>query len=265
MGSVGSQGRVYSSVAKTSSTFRASWFILTLLATKCSGLVFRSQDRHRMRPAAFPVLQAHCGDSWGCPGQGLELDFNPSSSGYSMWHCPWSSSLPWAEASPSSPAAKHQGGHEQGDIQEVPDSKADALPNSQHSWKTPGAPRGSALLLLLPGERHSLWDQRQHVSSQRCRCESPPHYRGLREGNAPAWNSRLQIPGPERLRLPEHKLGEKQTLRTQKGLCQTSWFFSSSSKVGKGPGISLGKLQCSSMLTPASWWTRGHKRRNCRH
>lgn len=105
----------------------------------------------------------------------------------------------------------------------------------------------------------------EHVSSQSCRCESSPHYRGLREGNAPAWNSRLQIPGPERLRLPEHKLGEKQTLRTQKGLCQTSWFFSSSSKVGKGPGISLGKLQCSSMLTPASWWTRGHKRRNCRH
>lgn len=39
--SVGSQGRIFSSMAETSSTFVVSWFILTLLARKCSGLVFR--------------------------------------------------------------------------------------------------------------------------------------------------------------------------------------------------------------------------------
>lgn len=55
-------------------------------------------------------------------------------------------------ASPSSPEAEHQGGHKKGVVQEVPGSKADALPNSQNSWNTPGTPRGSALLLLLPGE-----------------------------------------------------------------------------------------------------------------
>lgn len=109
----------------------------------------------------------------------------------------------------------------------------------------------------------------EHISSQSCRCESSLHYHGLREPNALIWNLCPQIPAPERLWLPEHKQGGKnpnhQTLKIQKGLCWTSWFFSSGSKAGKGSGISPRKLQCSRMLTPALPWTQGHKRRNCRH
>lgn len=146
-------------MSRTSSTIVVSWFIPTLSGMKCSGLVFRTQGRHRMKLTAFTVLQEHCGKSWGCPVQGQQLDFNPSDSGCSTWCCSWSSSVPWTGASPSSPGAGHQGAHDQGDIQEVPGSKTGALPNPQNSWNTPGAAHGSAQLLLLPGERHILWDQ----------------------------------------------------------------------------------------------------------
>lgn len=86
MESVGSQGRIYLSMAKTSSMFIPCLFIQTLLALWMV-LVFSSQDRNR----------------W----DETHSLFSPAAQ-----CCSWSSSLPWIGASPPSPAAKHQGGHE---------------------------------------------------------------------------------------------------------------------------------------------------------